>query len=130
MKHEIAAEHRRLDALFGAARGALSAREKQDACEALEALAAALVIHFDQEDHLYYPAIAGLRRQHAPSVRAFEAGHVRFLGQLEQLSRQAEEGALAEVAAGFEELAAAFAAHEAAEEALLHEIETEIAAAG
>jgi hypothetical protein len=130
VEREIAAEHRRLDALFGAARDALSAGERQEACAALEALAAALVTHFDQEDHLYYPAIAGLCRQHAPSVRAFGAGHVRFLEQLEQLTRQTEEGALSEAAAGLENLARSFAAHEAAEEALIHAIETEVAAVG
>lgn len=128
MKRAIVEEHRRLDALFAEARAALGAGDGESSESALAALEAALAAHFEQEDRLYYPAVAALRPEHAPSLRAFASGHVRFLAQLGALARRVREGALAEGRSELEAFALAFASHEAAEEELLRSLEVAVAA--
>lgn len=126
--HRIAAEHRRLDALFGHTREAFASGSGAATREALEALERALETHFAQEDQLYYPAIAALRSAHQAAVKTFAANHVRFLAQLESIAEHAAQGRLAQAAAEFEDLALSFSRHEAAEEDLLRAIEGELAA--
>jgi hypothetical protein len=121
----IMAEHQRLDALFAEARAALEPCDAAVAQRALAGLAAALAVHFEQEDRLYYPPVASLRPVHAEQVRAFAAAHVRFLAQLAEVERRAREESVADARAAFESLALAFSAHEAAEEQLLRSLEAE-----
>ena len=127
-KQTVAAEHRRLNALFSEARAALVPHDAPAARRALGDLAAALAQHFEREDSLYYPPVASLRPGDAERVRAFAAAHARFLGQLEEVARRVGEKAPAEASRAFEAFALSFAAHEAAEEELLLEVESEAAA--
>jgi len=125
-KHAILTEHRGLDALFAEARAALESRRAGVARAALEGLAAALAVHFEQEDGLYYPPVASLRPADAERVRGFAAAHVRFLAQLADVERRAREVSLAEARRAFETFALDFAAHEGAEEELLRSMEAEV----
>lgn len=127
-KQAVAAEHRRLNALFSEARAALVPHDAPAARRALGDLAAALAQHFEREDSLYYPPVASLRPGDAERVRGFAAAHVRFLGQLEEVARRVGEKAPAEASRVFEAFALSFAAHEAAEEELLRSMESEAAA--
>jgi hypothetical protein len=125
-RRAVTDEHRRLEPLFAEARAALELRGATIARRALEALAAALAVHFEQEDRLYYPPVASLRPEYADRVRAFAAAHVGFLAQLAEIESRAREPSLADTRRGFESFASAFAAHEAAEEELLRSMEAEV----
>jgi hypothetical protein len=122
-EHAILAEHRRLDALFAETRAALEPRDAEVARRALEDLLAALAVHFEQEDALYYPVVASLRPDHAGRVRDFAAAHARFLAELAEVGRASREESRALARDAFEAFARAFAAHEAAEEELLRSVE-------
>lgn len=122
-EHAILAEHRQLDALFAETRAALEPGDGDDARRALEGLTAALAVHFEQEDALYYPVVASLRPDHAERVRDFASAHARFLAELEDVGRHTRAGPRALARDAFESLARAFATHEAAEEELLRSVE-------
>jgi hypothetical protein len=125
-EHAILAEHRRLDAFFAETRAALDSRDGEVARDALAGLTAALAVHFEQEDTLYYPVVASLRPDHAVRVRDFAAAHVRFLAELAQVGRESREGSRALARDAFEAFARAFAAHEVAEEELLRSMEAAV----
>jgi hemerythrin len=122
-EHAILAEHRRLDALFAETRAALEPCDAEVARRALEDLLAALAVHFEQEDALYYPVVASLRPDHAARVRDFAAAHARFRAELAEVGRESHEGSRARAREAFEAFARAFASHEAAEEELLRSVD-------
>jgi hypothetical protein len=122
MREEVAAQHRRLDGLFGELRGALG-RTRDAAARAVDDLEEALAVHFVQEDGLYYPPIASLRPEHRATVQRFAADHRRFLAALHEVAGAIEHGALPAAAAAFEAFAVEFARHEEAEEALLRSLQ-------
>jgi hypothetical protein len=128
MRDEIAAQHRRLDGLFGAVRDAFS-RAGVEAGAALAELEEALVAHFEQEDRLYYPTVGSLRPEHRASVERFASDHERFLDRLGQVAERTRRRALEEASREFEAFAADFAAHESHEETLLRALQAEIEAA-
>ena len=128
MRDEIAAQHRRLDGLFGAVRHALSRAGVEDG-SALAELEEALAAHFEQEDRLYYPTVGSLRPEHRASVARFASDHERFLGRLEKVAERLRSRALEEASREFEAFAADFAGHETREESLLRALQAEIEAA-
>ena len=130
MRDEIAAAHRRLDALFEGAREALARGVPEAARRVLAELQEALADHFEQEDRLYYPAIGSLRPEHRDSVERFATDHGRFLDQLERVAERVRARSLADAARAFEDFALDFAGHEAGEEALLEALRVEVEAAG
>jgi hypothetical protein len=128
MRDEIAAQHRRLDGLFGAVRDAF-ARAGLEAGAALAELEEALAAHFEQEDRLYYPTVGSLRPEHRASVERFASDHERFLGRLEKVAETLRRRALEEASREFEAFAADFAGHETREEVLLRALQAEVEAA-
>lgn len=127
MRDEIAAQHRRLAALFSALRHALEGG--REAVDELAELRGALAVHFEQEDRLYYPTVGSLRPEHRTSVYRFASDHERFLAALEGVAERIRQRALAEAAREFEQFAEEFARHEAREEGLLGALHAETEAA-
>jgi hypothetical protein len=79
----IFAEHRDLNALLAEVRD--SFHDRRAAADALERLAGAFDVHFEQEDRLYYPAIGSLRPELQRRLHAISTGHDGFRAQLEHV---------------------------------------------
>jgi hypothetical protein len=125
----IRAEHGRLDDWFAEVAEIL--RESNDLEELRESFAglfAAIDVHFDQEDRLYYATIATLRPELSRDVAAIAEGHRRFRLQLAAIADQLVRAELEAARLGFAQLTESFTEHEAAEERLLEQAEAEQAA--
>lgn len=125
----IAAEHRRLEAIFAEVMGALREGEPPDAIgDAFAALREAIEAHVDQEDQLYYPALRALRPEHRPAIERLIASHAQFRAHLAEVAALVAGGEVARVGAALEALLRGFAAHEVAEEGMLRALDTELGA--
>jgi hypothetical protein len=125
----IRAEHDRLDDWFAEVEEILrESTDPEELRESFSGLFAAIDVHFDQEDRLYYATIAALRPELARDVAAIGDGHRRFRLQLAAIADQLVRGELAAARLGFAQLGQGFAEHEAAEERLLEQVEGERAA--
>jgi hypothetical protein len=123
----VAEQHRRLDSMFEELLATLREGDGAEAvAEAFARLRDALEAHVDHEDHLYYPALATLRPVHGAALDALIASHTGFRALLDAIDARlgARDLAAAERAIG--EFAGAFAAHEAAEERLLQQLDAEL----
>lgn len=129
----IRTQHRVIDGLFGETqrilRGAQGGGPEdgsgRKALEAFGRLERSLQIHFEQEDQLYYPPIAALRPQKGPMLEACSSNHRRFRARLREIRAHLEAGEISEALGALEEFIAAFADHEAAEEAVLASLDGE-----
>jgi hemerythrin len=127
---QVLAQHRRLDSLFSDACDAFRQEGTLEAVrEVFAELREALETHFDQEDRLYYPAIAALRTELKPQLEAFVESHRRFRQRIESIDDLLTRGDLAAAHRAVETLAAAFEQHEAAEEGVLSTLAREVGAA-
>jgi hypothetical protein len=123
MKESIAEAHRHLDALLDEVRAALRADDAVTAKASCGDLRAALEAHFEQEDRLYYGAIARLRPELEPLTRRFGAAHGRFRELLAQVESLLARRSLADAERSLGTFASDFAKHEAAEEEMLRAID-------
>jgi hypothetical protein len=124
---QVAAAHRRLDALFDETLGALRDGPSPEAAhEAFTRLREALEAHFDQEDRLYYPALWGLRPQLKPPLEALVRAHEGFRAQLAAFDAALTAGRVEEAAGKLSDLAEGFSRHEAEEEELLCSLDREL----
>jgi hypothetical protein len=124
----IRTEHRRLEDWFIEVGEIL--RESSDLEEARDSfagLSAAIDVHFDQEDRLYYATIGALRPELRPEIQSIAEGHRRFRLQLAAIADQLVRADLGSARRGFAQLVAGFGEHEAAEERLLERVEHEAA---
>jgi hypothetical protein len=126
VQSEVRTEHRLIDALFSEVREAFRGGDAaRVAPPALTRVEAALDAHFEQEDRLYYPAIAALRPEHRLRLEACVTAHDWFRRRLRDLREQLERAAVQEVARALENVAGAFEEHEAAEEEVLGALDRE-----
>ena len=127
----VAAEHRRLDAMFEALLDALRRGRDGDldVRAAFAEMRETLESHIDQEDRLYYPAVRALRPIHRAAIEGLVDAHELFRSRLGEIDASLADGALAEAERALAEFIAAFAAHEAAEERLLRSIDQELTTA-
>ncbi len=127
IEHLVAAEHGDLECVFAETLRQLRQGAKGSLLlDAFARLRDQLEAHLAREERLYYPAMRALR----PAHRGFLAGIIAAHGTLRQRLAEIEaslpgSGADAAVLA-VESLASLFAAHEVAEEQLIHEIDREI----
>ncbi len=121
----VAAEHRRLDALFGEFRRALET-PGQGVSERFADLREALESHFAQEGDLYYPAIWSLRPDRKLLLEGFIRAHGVFRRDLDQVGGHLDADERAAAGAAFEAFTSAFAQHEVAEEQLLSSLDQEL----
>lgn len=123
----FAAQHRKLDTLFV---GLLEALRTGGAAETIRAdfkrLRETVEAHVDQEDRLYYPAVGALRPVHRPALDGLVVAHEIFRSQLGAIEASLAAAEFAEAERVLGEFVEGFAAHEAAEEALLRRIDAEI----
>lgn len=127
MKDQVLAEHRRLDVLFAQARDAFLRTDPSGrAVRALKELREALETHFDQEDHLYYPAIWALRPDLKPGLQDFVAEHEKFRSQLETIEAVLDRTDFEGCGRAIEVLAVDFGRHEDGEESMLRSLDLEI----
>jgi hypothetical protein len=123
----FAAQHRELDTLFV---GLLEALRAGGAPETIRddfrRLREMLEAHVDREDRLYYPAVGALRPIHRPALDSLVFAHEIFRSQLGAIEASLADAAFADAERALGEFVEGFAAHEAAEEALLRRIDAEI----
>lgn len=125
----VAAEHSRLESLFAETLGNLrEGAEGAAVHDAFAQLRDQLEAHLAREDRLYYPALRALRPAHREPLAAIAAAHDTFRSRLAQIEASLARGALDTALGGLESLADLFAAHEVAEEQMLHQIDQEIRA--
>jgi hypothetical protein len=123
----FAAQHRRLNSHFEGLLEALRAGGAPDALrDDFRRLREALEAHVDQEDRLYYPAVRALRPVHRPVLEELVVAHEIFRSQLGAIEASLAEAAFSAAERALVEFVEGFAAHEAAEEALLRRIDAEI----
>lgn len=129
VQREVRTQHLAIDALFDDVRRVLGGDDPaREALEKLGRLEQALDTHFDQEDRLYFPPIAALRPEQKPRLEACMAAHPGFRARLLAIRGHLERDALEEATRTLEEVAAAFAEHEAAEEEVLSSLDRELPA--
>jgi hemerythrin HHE cation binding domain-containing protein len=125
----VAAEHSRLESLFAETLGNLrEGAEGTRVDDAFARLRDQLEAHLAREDHLYYPALRALRPAHREPLAAIAAAHDAFRSRLAQIEASLARGAPDSALRELESLASLFAAHEVAEERMLHQIDQEIRA--
>lgn len=123
--------HRRLQELYADVEETLAEEPSHEAArEALGVLRESLDVHFEQEDRLYYPAIRSLRPELARRVAGFADQHGRFRRCLAAIDTLLGAGDRARALREFVPLTQEFGLHEAAEEAMLAEIDRDPAATG
>jgi iron-sulfur cluster repair protein YtfE (RIC family) len=128
VKTEVQEQHRQLDALLEEVRKAFregSAREAVRA--AFSHLREALETHFEQEERLYYPPIWALRPTQKAPLQACVAAHTGFRSALRDISHLLESDQVTGALETFETFARGFEHHEAVEEAILVELDREVA---
>ncbi|HYB12638.1 MAG TPA: hemerythrin domain-containing protein, partial [Myxococcota bacterium] len=82
----VAAEHRRLDALFGEILSHLrKGGESSAAQDAFARLRNQLEAHLAREDRLYYPALRALRPAHREPLAVIAAAHDTFRSRLAEI---------------------------------------------
>jgi hemerythrin len=125
----IAAEHRRLSALFAEVRAALEQEDDaQRARAALARLQDGMETHFQREESLYYPTIWALRPGFKDSLTGLVETHPHFRERLEAITGALGAASFAEAGRKLEELVDLFSDHERAEELLLQSLDVEITA--
>ena len=127
----VAAEHSRLESLFAETLGSLRKAAVGPAVhDAFTRLRDQLEAHLAREDRLYYPALRALRPAHREPLALIAAAHDTFHSQLAEIEASLAKGAPDIALRGVESLASLFAAHEVAEEHMLHQIDQEIRTEG
>ncbi len=125
----IATEHRRIDSLFAETLAGLRDDGEGSAVhDAFTRLHNQLEAHLAREDCLYYPALRALRPAHREPLAAIVAAHDAFRSQLARIEASLAQRAIETAVSALESLASLFAAHEVAEEQMLHQIDREIRA--
>ena len=125
----VAAEHRRIDSLFAQLLADLrEGGENRALRNAFSQLQNQLEAHLAREDCLYYPALRALRPAHREPLAGIIAAHDTFRSQLVRIETSLAQSAIETALRSLESLASLFAAHEVAEEQMLHEIDREIRA--
>jgi iron-sulfur cluster repair protein YtfE (RIC family) len=125
--NRVAIEHFRLDALFTETVEQLHAPARPGAArDAFVRLRDQLEAHLLREERLYFPALELLRPAHRQTLAMLIAAHGGFRLQLAEIEASLAGGALESAARGIEALSSLFAAHELAEESMLHQIEQEL----
>jgi hemerythrin len=128
VKTEILEQHRRLDAMLNEVRGALRAPDAgEPARETFADLCRALETHFEQEDRLYYPSIGALRPDKKARLQACVTAHDTFRSMLRDIAALLERDDDERASQALDVLAQAFERHEAVEEAVLAELDREVA---
>lgn len=131
IKRLVADEHSDLECVFAETLGQLRQGAEGAALRvAFARLRNQLEAHLAREDQLYYPALRALRPVHRDSLAAIIAAHDTFRQRLAEIEANLAGGGTDTAVRGVESLASLFAAHEVAEEQMLHEIDREIRAAG
>ena len=131
VKSRVLEQHRRLDALLKEVRKAFQAGNAGESVrEAFSELRDALETHFEQEDRLYYPSIWALRPEQKAPLQACVASHTGFRAVLRDISQRLGDGQLAEALTALDAFTRGFERHEAAEEAVLAELDRELADTG
>ena len=121
----VAAEHSDLECVFAETlRRLRQGAEGAALRDAFARLREELEAHLAREDQLYYPAMRALRAAHRDSLATIMAAHDTFRQRLAEIEASLGGGPGAAVR-GVESLASLFAAHEVAEEKMLHEIDQE-----
>ena len=125
---QVLEQHRRLDALLDDVGEAFRRSDSgQSLREAFSLLREALETHFEQEDRLYHPAIWSLRPTQKPALQACVRAHEGFRSALRDIAELLERGEVQRAAQTFDLLSKGFERHEAAEEAVLAELDREVA---
>ena len=125
----VTAEHSRLESLFAEVlRNLREGAESPAVSDGFAQLRDQLEAHLAREDRLYYPALRALRPAHREPVAAITAAHDTFRSRLAQIGASLARGAQDTALRELESLASLFAAHEVAEEHMLHQIDQEILA--
>lgn len=128
VKSEVLAQHQHLDVLLQEVREALQAGDGGGALrEAFSQLRSALETHFEQEDRLYYPSIWALRPTQKARLHACVDAHAGFRSMLRDIARLLEVDELGAARESFDLFSQGFEIHEDAEEAILAELDHEMA---
>ena len=125
--NRVAVEHLRLESLFAETLEEL--HKGPEGCAAQDAflqLRDQLEAHVTREERLYFPALRSLRPAHRQALATLVAAHRGFRSRLAEIEASLAGRALESAARGLESLSGLFAAHEAAEERMLHQIEQEL----
>ncbi len=127
MGNRVAVEHLRLDTLFAETVEQLHApAEPAAAFDAFVRLRDQLEAHLLREEKLYFPTLHTLRPAHRQALASLILAHGGFRSRLAEIEASLTGGALESAARGLHSLSGLFAAHEVAEEGMLHEIEHEL----
>ncbi len=125
----VTAEHNDLECVFAETLGQLRQGAEGTALRvAFARLRNQLETHLAREDKLYYPAMHALRPALRGSLATMIAAHDTFRQRLGEIEASLVGGAPDAAVRGVEALGSLFAAHEFAEEQMLHEIDREIRA--
>ena len=128
VKTEILVQHRRLNSLLEEVRVAFQAGDAGESTrESFSQLRKALETHFEQEDRLYHPAIWSLRPKQKPALQACVRAHEGFRSLLRDIAELLESNEMTRTAQTFDLFAQGFERREAAEEAILAEVDREMA---
>ena len=123
----VAAEHSDLECVFAETLGQFRQSAKGTALRvAFARLRNELEAHLAREDQLYYPAMRAVRPAHRDSLATIMAAHDTFRQRLAEIEESLAGSGPDAAVRGVESLASLFAAHEVAEEKMLHEIDQEI----
>jgi len=129
VEQEILGQHRRLEEQFAAMETALrGGAAPEEVRTRFDALRAGAERHFEQEDALYYPTIASLRREHRPMLAELTREHERFRRRFADLDAALAGEEMERFQEGFVRLVGDFGRHEAEEERMLAALDREIAA--
>ncbi len=129
LERRVAEQHRLLDGMFTEVLDAVRTAAVEDGARAaFTRLREALEVHFDQEEHLHYPAVRALSPGRGDAVSAIVRAHDGFRAQLEGIEASLAAARRAEAEQRLRALVDAFAVHEAAEEGLLRSLDQEIEA--
>jgi hypothetical protein len=118
----ISSQHAQLGAFFEGVARALERGDGMAAASAFTRFGDAFDAHISLEDHLFFPALHGMRPDFDRELTRLVAEHEGFRRDLNRLERTIEEGDLHSAARDMDVLGRALADHEAREEELVRRI--------
>lgn len=120
------AEHGYLEALLDETKRALQpSANPEQAQRAVAHFVEALTKHLEHEEKIYFPPLRALRPEHKLALKNFQLTHAQLRSQMQAVHSFLHDGALLEAGQAFEQLSAAFKAHEVEEEKLFRVLSLE-----
>ena len=124
VRDNLTQEHGDLALRFGAAQREIASGDVQRARAAVALLRRDLDSHFEQEAHLHFPVVGGLRPERRDALQALVAAHDALRARVAEIDGHlAGAGELGAARTALEALEAALERHEREEEALILDLE-------